>query len=155
MVVAAASVKQRMSDGELAGCGQRSIVEQEEQVMSDNQMPSAALPLIMRAIRVGAFGGIEQLHLSSIPVPTPGRGEVLVRVRAAGVGPWDALVREGRSGLAQTLPVTPGADLSGIVVKVGDGVEDSAQTDPRSPPMRSKMRCRKLSQFAGATPSQP
>jgi hypothetical protein len=62
--------------------------------MSDDQMPSAASPLIMRAIRVGAFGGIEQLNLSSIPVPTPGRGEVLVRVRAAGVGPWDALVRE-------------------------------------------------------------
>jgi NADPH:quinone reductase-like Zn-dependent oxidoreductase len=69
------------------------------------------------------------LHLSSIPVPTPGRGEVLVRVRAAGVGPWDALVREGRSGLAQTLPVTPGADLSGVVVKVGDGVEDLTPGD--------------------------
>src|SRR5262245_25865267 len=83
-----------------------------------------ALPRNMRAVQVGAFGGIEQLHLSSISVPTPRKGEVLVRVGAAGVGPWDALIREGRSGLAVTLPVTLGADLSGVVVEVGDGVED-------------------------------
>jgi NADPH:quinone reductase-like Zn-dependent oxidoreductase len=88
------------------------------------------LPRTMRAVEVGAFGGIEKLQLSSIPVPTPRRGEVLVRVGAAGVGPWDALVREGRSGLALTLPVTPGADLSGVVVEVGDGVEDLALGDP-------------------------
>ena len=67
--------------------------------MWDDRKPSAALPRLMRAVQVGAFGGIEQLHLSSIPVPMPRRGEVLVRVGAAGVGPWDALVREGRSGL--------------------------------------------------------
>ena len=45
------------------------------------------------------------------------------------VGPWDALVREGRSGLALTLPVAPGADRSGVVVEVGDGVEDLAPGD--------------------------
>jgi NADPH:quinone reductase-like Zn-dependent oxidoreductase len=112
-----------MSGEELDACGQRSLAEQEEQVMCEDQMPSAALP-IMRAIQVGAFGGIEQLHLSSIPVPTPRRGEVLVRVGAAGVGPWDVLVREGRSGLALTWPVALGADLSGVVVEVGDDVED-------------------------------
>src|SRR5262249_13849026 len=82
------------------------------------------LPRNMRAVQVSAFGGIEQLHLSSISVPTPRKGEVLVRVGAAGVGPWDALIREGRSGLALTLPVTLGADLSGVVVEVGDGVVD-------------------------------
>ena len=54
--------------------------------MWDDRKPSAALPRIMRAVQVGAFGGIEQLHLSSIPVPMPRRGEVLVRVCAAGVG---------------------------------------------------------------------
>jgi NADPH:quinone reductase-like Zn-dependent oxidoreductase len=57
------------------------------------------------------------------------QGEVLVRVGAAGVGPWDALVREGRSGLALALPVTLGADLSGVVVEVGDGAEDLAPGD--------------------------
>jgi hypothetical protein len=39
--------------------------------MSGDQMPSAALPRIMRAVQVDASGGGEQLHLSSIPVPTP------------------------------------------------------------------------------------
>jgi NADPH:quinone reductase-like Zn-dependent oxidoreductase len=97
--------------------------------MSDDRKPSANSPRRMRAVQVGAFGGIEQLRLSSIPVPAPRRGEVLVRVGAAGVGPWDALVREGRSGLALTLPVTPGADLSGVVVEVGDGVEELASGD--------------------------
>jgi len=86
-------------------------------------------PRVMRAIQVGAFGNIEQLHLSSIPAPTPRTGEVLVKVGAAGVGPWDALVREGRSGLALSLPVILGADLSGVVVEVGDGVEDLAPGD--------------------------
>jgi NADPH:quinone reductase-like Zn-dependent oxidoreductase len=113
----------------LAACGQRSLAEHKEQVMWDDRKPSAALPRITRAVQVDAFGGIEQLHLSSIPVPTPRRGEVLVRVGAAGVGPWDALIREGRSGLALTLPVILGADLSGIVVKVGDDVEDLAPGD--------------------------
>jgi NADPH:quinone reductase-like Zn-dependent oxidoreductase len=97
--------------------------------MWDDRKPLAALPRIMSAIQVSTFGSIEQLHLSSIPVPTPRRGEVLVRVSAAGVGPWDALVREGRSGLALTLPVTPGADLSGVVVEVGNGVDDLAPGD--------------------------
>jgi NADPH:quinone reductase-like Zn-dependent oxidoreductase len=96
---------------------------------SGDQMPSAALPRIMRAVQVGAFGGIEQLHLSSISVPTPRKGEVLVRVGAAGVGPWDALIREGRSGLPVTLPVTLGADVSGVIVDVGDDVEGLAPGD--------------------------
>jgi NADPH:quinone reductase-like Zn-dependent oxidoreductase len=97
--------------------------------MWDDRKPSAAVPRMMRAVKIGAFGGIEQLRLPSIPVPTPGRGDVFVRIGAAGVGPWDALIREGRSGLALTLPVTPGADLSGIVGEVGDGVEDLAPGD--------------------------
>ena len=97
-----------------------------DQDVFDSQLKADRFPLPrnMRAAQVGAFGGIEQLHLSSISVPTPRKGEVLVRVGGAGVGPWDALIREGRSGLPLTLPVTLGADLSGVVVEVGDGVED-------------------------------
>jgi NADPH:quinone reductase-like Zn-dependent oxidoreductase len=83
----------------------------------------------MRAVQVGAFEGVEQLHLSSIPVPSPRRGEVLVEVGAAGLGPWDALVREGSSWLALTLPVTPDADLSDVVAAVGGGVDDLAPGD--------------------------
>jgi len=46
-----------------------------------------------------------------------------VRVNAAGVGPWDAWIRSGRSALPQPLPLTLGSDLSGVVESIGPGVE--------------------------------
>jgi NADPH:quinone reductase-like Zn-dependent oxidoreductase len=76
----------------------------------------------MQAVRVHQFGGIDSLVLEELPVPDPGAGEVLLRVKAAGVGPWDAWVRAGRSVLPQPLPLTPGSDVSGIVERVGPGV---------------------------------
>src|SRR6516165_10050450 len=66
---------------------------------------------VMRAIRVHESGGIDTMRLDEIPRPVPGAGEVLVAVKAAGVGPWDRLVREGQSGLGQALPLTLGADV--------------------------------------------
>jgi NADPH:quinone reductase-like Zn-dependent oxidoreductase len=51
----------------------------------------------MRAIRVHEFGGIDTMRLDEIPRPVPAAGEVLVAMKAAGVGPWDRLVREGQS----------------------------------------------------------
>src|SRR5438876_10132872 len=74
----------------------------------------------MRAIRVHESGGIDTMRLDEIPRPVPGAGEVLVAVKAAGVGPWDRLVREGRSGLGQALPLTLGSDVSGTVMALGD-----------------------------------
>src|SRR5271166_5150322 len=76
----------------------------------------------MRAIRIHGYGGIDAMRLDEIPRPVPGAGEVLVAVKAAGVGPWDRLVREGRSGLGQALPLTLGSDVSGTVVALGAGV---------------------------------
>ncbi|MBC7806752.1 MAG: NADP-dependent oxidoreductase [Akkermansiaceae bacterium] len=76
----------------------------------------------MKAIRVYEFGGIDSLQYEDIPRPVPGEGQVLIQVRAAGVGPWDALVREGHSALPQPLPLTPGSDVAGIVAEVGSGV---------------------------------
>ena len=73
----------------------------------------------MQAIRIHHFGGIDSLVVEDLPRPVPGEGEVLLRVKAAGVGPWDALVRSGRSVLPQPLPLTPGSDVSGIVEQVG------------------------------------
>src|SRR5215469_3127772 len=74
----------------------------------------------MRAIRIHGFGGIDTMRLDEIPRPMPGAGEVLVAVKAAGVGPWDRLMREGR--ISQTLPVTLGSEVSGTVVALGAGV---------------------------------
>lgn len=54
--------------------------------------------------------------------PAPGKAQLLVRVKAAGVGPWDAWVRAGKSALPQPLPLILGSDLSGIVEEVGPGV---------------------------------
>ena len=54
-----------------------------------------------------------------LPRPEPAAGQLLVRVKAAGVGPWDALVREGKSGLHQPLPLILGPELSGIVEQIG------------------------------------
>lgn len=77
----------------------------------------------MRAARVHRFGGIDAIVAEAVPRPEPGPGEVLVRVYAAGVGPWDALVRTGNSVLRQPLPLTLGSDLSGVVERVGEGVQ--------------------------------
>jgi NADPH:quinone reductase-like Zn-dependent oxidoreductase len=76
----------------------------------------------MQAIRVHHFGGLDSLVAEDVPRPTPGYGEVLLHVRAAGVGPWDALIRSGRSVLPQPLPLTLGSDVAGVVESVGSEV---------------------------------
>ncbi|PPQ35976.1 quinone oxidoreductase [Rhodopila globiformis] len=76
----------------------------------------------MRAVRVHHYGAPEVLSVDDIDRPTPDTGEVLVRVHAAGVGPWDALVRAGKSALPQPLPLTLGSDLSGVVAAIGPDV---------------------------------
>lgn len=85
----------------------------------------------MLAVRVHTYGGPEQLMLEEASIPTPTEDEALVRVCAAGVGPWDALIRAGHSGTPQTLPLTPGSDIAGVVEATGDeifGVTNSSFT---------------------------
>ena len=76
----------------------------------------------MRAVRVHRFGGLETIVYEEVSRPVPREGQVLVRVKAAGVGPWDAWVRSGKSALPQPLPLILGSDLSGTVEEVGTGV---------------------------------
>src|SRR6476619_1908096 len=78
----------------------------------------------MQAVQIDQYGGPDVLQLRQLPIPTPIEGEVAVKVMAAGVGPWDALIRAGKSVLPQPLPLTPGSDLSGEVVAVGPSVSD-------------------------------
>jgi NADPH:quinone reductase-like Zn-dependent oxidoreductase len=77
----------------------------------------------MKAVRIHSFGPPEVLSLEEVPKPEPSTGEVLVQVKAAGVGPWDALIRSGKSALPQPLPLTLGSDLSGVIDAIGPGVE--------------------------------
>jgi NADPH:quinone reductase-like Zn-dependent oxidoreductase len=80
----------------------------------------------MLAWRVHEFGPPEAMIFERVPRPVPGPGEVLVRVHAAGVGPWDAWIRAGKSALPQPLPLTLGSDLSGTVAALGSDVSDIA-----------------------------
>src|SRR3712207_3080390 len=81
-------------------------------------------PASMMAWRVHEFGPPETMQFERVPVPSPGSGEVLVKVHAAGVGPWDGWIRGGRSALPQPLPLTLGSDLSGEAQAVGPDVTD-------------------------------
>ncbi len=79
----------------------------------------------MQVIMVGEFGGPEVMAVKDAAVPEPGPGEVLVRVMAAGVGPWDASLRRG--GWTGPLPYTPGGEFAGYVE--GDSGADAAFSD--------------------------
>jgi NADPH:quinone reductase-like Zn-dependent oxidoreductase len=83
----------------------------------------------MKAGRIHRFGAPDVIAIDDLPRPTPGPGEVLVRVANAGVGPWDALIREGKSVVNPPLPITLGSDLSGSVEAVGSGVTESKPGD--------------------------
>lgn len=76
----------------------------------------------MKAISIEAFGAPDVLELREVPRPQPGPGEVLVRIRAAGVNPIDAFYRQRGEALGFALPFVPGADLSGEVAVAGEGV---------------------------------
>ena len=76
----------------------------------------------MKVARILQFGSPEAIQNTEVARPTPGSGQVLVRVKAAGVGPWDALIREGKSVVSQAFPITLGSDLSGVVEAVGADV---------------------------------
>jgi NADPH:quinone reductase-like Zn-dependent oxidoreductase len=78
----------------------------------------------MQAVRIHRFGPPEVVVVEDIPVPTPGPGEVLVRVAAAGVAPWDALIREGGSKVSPQPPLTLGSDLAGVVEALGTDVSE-------------------------------
>lgn len=82
----------------------------------------------MRAVICDGFGGAEVMRLGDIDTPSPGPGEVLIRVQAAGVNPVDWKIREG--GLARLFPckfpLIPGWDAAGTVAALGDGVQGLA-----------------------------
>ncbi len=76
----------------------------------------------MKAARIHRFGPPDVILVEEMPRPRPAAGEILVRIVAAGVGPWDALIREGKSKVSPPPPLTLGSDLSGVVEAVGADV---------------------------------
>jgi Alcohol dehydrogenase GroES-like domain len=83
----------------------------------------------MKAARVHRYGPPDVIAIEGIDLPTPGEGEFLARVHAAGVGPWDALVRAGNGRMPRTLPLTLGSEVSGVVERVGPGTTGFAVGD--------------------------
>ena len=83
----------------------------------------------MKAIVVHEFGGPEVLKLEEIPTPRPSAGQVLVRLHAAGVNPYDTYMRNGTYAIKPPLPYTPGSDGAGMVEAVGEGVENVKSGD--------------------------
>ena len=81
----------------------------------------------MKAIRVHEFGGPEVLKFEEVPTPKPSAGEVLVRIHAAGVNPYDTYMRAGTYPVKPTLPYTPGSDGAGTIEAIGDGVKKVKQ----------------------------
>ena len=78
----------------------------------------------MNAIVIREFGAPEVMKLEEIPTPEVGAGQVLVRVKAAGVNPVDTYIRAGTHAEKPNLPYTPGKDAGGVVEKIGEGVSE-------------------------------
>jgi NADPH:quinone reductase-like Zn-dependent oxidoreductase len=104
-----------------------SIEQKEHEMTNGSILPQANEERprsTMMAWRVHEFGPPEIMKFECVSRPEPGPGEVLVRVEAAGVGPWDGWIRAGKSALPQPLPLTLGSDLSGEIVAAGPGVSE-------------------------------
>jgi NADPH:quinone reductase-like Zn-dependent oxidoreductase len=79
----------------------------------------------MKAVRFDRYGGVDVLEVREVPVPVPGAGEARVEVKAAGINPGEAMIRQGafHEIFPATFPSGQGSDLAGVVVEVGPGFE--------------------------------
>lgn len=86
----------------------------------------------MQAVAYTRYGGPEVTEIVSLPIPTPGAGEVLVRVAAGGLNPVDKHQRAGtfKAFMPFTFPAIAGNEFSGVVTALGDGVTRFAVGDP-------------------------
>ena len=84
-----------------------------------------------KAVRFDNYGGVDVLNVVDVPRPVPGPGQVLVQVRAAGINPGEAKIRDGlyAERWPATFPSGQGSDLAGIVAETGPGVVGFAAGD--------------------------
>jgi len=85
----------------------------------------------MKAVMFDRYGGVDVLEVREVPVPVPGAGEVRVEVKAAGINPGEAMIRQGAFDeiFPATFPSGQGSDLAGVVTEVGPGVESFSVGD--------------------------
>ena len=85
----------------------------------------------MKAVRFDEYGGVEVLKVVDVPCPLPGPQQVLVRVKAAGINPGEAKIRDGllHARWPATFPSGQGSDLAGIVAETGPGVPGFSEGD--------------------------
>ncbi|WP_412520039.1 NADP-dependent oxidoreductase [Actinomadura madurae] len=85
----------------------------------------------MKAVRFHEYGGIDVLRVEEVERPEPGPGQVLVKVRAAGIQPGEAHIRTGalHERWPATFPSGQGSDLAGVVMEVGPHVRGVAVGD--------------------------
>jgi NADPH:quinone reductase-like Zn-dependent oxidoreductase len=88
----------------------------------------------VRAVRFHEFGGVEQLRVEDVPEPSPGAGEVKVKVGACALNHLDVDLRQGISRFPIGLPHTSGLELAGEIVEVGPGVSDRWKVGDRVAP---------------------
>jgi NADPH:quinone reductase len=84
-----------------------------------------------RAVRFDRYGGRDVLYVADIDMPSPGPGEVVVEVRAAGINPGEAGIRVGamQEIFPATFPSGEGSDLAGVVTAVGPDVTEFSVGD--------------------------
>jgi NADPH:quinone reductase-like Zn-dependent oxidoreductase len=84
-----------------------------------------------RAVRYDNYGDVDVLNVVEVDDPVPGPGQLLVRVKAAGINPGEAKIRDGMLAerFPSTFPSGQGSDLAGVVEQVGEGVDDFAVGD--------------------------
>jgi NADPH:quinone reductase len=83
----------------------------------------------MKAILVREFGGPEVLKLEEVPTPKPEPNQVLVKIHAAGVNPYDTYMRNGTYAIKPPLPYTPGSDGAGVIEAVGSAITNVKSGD--------------------------
>ncbi len=84
-----------------------------------------------RAVRFEQYGGVDVLDVVDVEPPQLGDGQMLVRVRAAGINPFEAKLRSGlyRADIPLSFPAAQGSDFAGVVEQLGPGVQDFAAGD--------------------------
>jgi NADPH:quinone reductase-like Zn-dependent oxidoreductase len=85
----------------------------------------------MKAVRFDEYGPVAVLDVRDVPIPEAGPGQVLIRVKAAGINPGEAKIREGElhERWPATFPSGQGSDFAGVVERLGPGVTAVAERD--------------------------